>query len=77
MVDLAKGISDALPYVGAALKISKTIFGRLKNYKKNMLVVVDDVADLLRNWETLSFINEYDFRYLLVIRVNQMITFQC
>jgi hypothetical protein len=75
MKELAESISDAIPYVGTALKISKMIFEYIRGRKvenlqdRDALIVVDDVADLGNNWEILSRITRYEFHYLFVMRV--------
>ena len=68
-------LAEATPYIGALLKISQSIFRyvRKKDLEKleetGLLVLVDDIADLRPNWQILSDLLTYDFRYLFVIRV--------
>lgn len=73
--DLLSMVSDALPYIGSALKILRSINTwkskqDLKSLENQLLIVIDDVADLKPNWEMLSGLLEYNFFFLIVGRVN-------
>jgi hypothetical protein len=75
VMQFAEVIGNGMPYVSAALKISKTIFEFRRNRRAekladiDTLIVVDDIADLGHNWEILSHITKYEFHYLFVMRV--------
>jgi tetratricopeptide (TPR) repeat protein len=76
-LEFVKVISQAAPYVNLILKTSQAILTlrrekKLERLEKNeMLVLVDDLADLRPNWEILSNLLSYNFRYLFVIRVEK------
>jgi hypothetical protein len=79
---LAGDIIGALPYVGSALNVALSIVDHYRKKrqdkelerlrKQNLLVVVDDVRDLGTNWEILSKVLADSFRYLFVMRIEDI-----
>jgi hypothetical protein len=68
-------LSEAIPYVATSLRIVRLVARHQQENKleklerQKMLIVIDDLEDLRPNWNIISRISNYEFRYLFVIRI--------